>query len=119
MQRGGSVLTSITDSPSSVVDDSSESDKERPSPHTRHERGRSRTPISDVLSAYYQESIAGDAQDLSASQYTAQNTAKAKKEMSWTVVLLLLSVVTVVSFDCPIWLVCTSGIDGRAYSLSR
>ncbi|KAI0710273.1 Sodium/calcium exchanger protein-domain-containing protein [Earliella scabrosa] len=117
MQRGGSVLTSITDSPSSVVDDSSESDKERPSPHTRHERGRSRTPISDVLSAYYQESIAGDAQDLSASQYTAQNTAKAKKEMSWTVVLLLLSVVTVLVALTAEWMV--DSMDHLSTSISK
>ncbi len=78
-----------------------ESDKnlqsQRSWPQARQEPGRSRTPISDVLSAYYQESVhLGDARE-SASKGQQGIAKHPKEDMSWTLLLFLLSSVTVVS----------------------
>ena len=80
-------------------------------------RGRSRTPISDVLSAYYQDSLHDgrnkrgmvdspdfdwrDRDSPSPSQYSVRSgkseDAEPQPDMSWFLTLLLLSCVTVVS----------------------
>ncbi len=82
--------------------------------HSAHLRGRSRTPISDVLSAYYTESLhdGGARRSVvntpesewqmrnspSPSQYSVRGSkAEPQPDMSWTLTLLLLSSVTVVS----------------------
>ena len=111
-------------------DESFESDKERERTwHIREQRGRTglRTPISDVLSAYYQESLKGDdgepmrrgVVDIPEGNSAGVGRApkgKSEPEMSWAMTLLLLSCVTVVRDDFLNFLTCQS-LKGRAYSL--
>ncbi|RPD59981.1 hypothetical protein L226DRAFT_571001 [Lentinus tigrinus ALCF2SS1-7] len=101
-----------------------------------HLRGRARTPISDVLSAYYQESLHDgglrrsmntpesewrDRNTPSPSQYSVRSTRsqemKPPPDMSWFLTLLLLSSVTVlVAIDAE-WMVDT--MDHLSPSISK
>lgn len=75
--------------------------------HARQEPGRARTPVSAVLSAYYQESIRGDNGQMqhgfvaSPGQYYEEPAAPKQEpvvqEMSWPLLLFVLSAITVVS----------------------
>ncbi|RDX57402.1 hypothetical protein OH76DRAFT_1476798 [Lentinus brumalis] len=102
--------------------------------HSAHLRGRSRTPISDVLSAYYTESLhdGGGRRSVvntpesewqmrnspSPSQYSVRGAkAEPQPDMSWTLTLLLLSSVTVlVAIDAE-WMVDT--MDHLSPSISK
>ncbi|KAI0714322.1 Sodium/calcium exchanger protein-domain-containing protein [Cerioporus squamosus] len=145
VRRVGSGSESDSNSPGSPTsgsgDDSFESESgdeksRRSQAHSAHLRGRARTPISDVLSAYYQESLhdGGARRSVastpdsewrtrnspSPSQYSVQSgrtRVKPLPDMSWTLTLLLLSSVTVlVAIDAE-WMVDT--MDHLSPSISK
>ncbi|KAI0749412.1 Sodium/calcium exchanger protein-domain-containing protein [Daedaleopsis nitida] len=90
--------------------------------HARQQPGRSRTPVSAVLSAYYQESIRGEDGQMqhgsatggrglvaSPGQYYEEPTTAeqepAEREMSWPLLLFVLSAITVLVAVNAEWMV--------------